>query len=80
MHKKIKQSVTAAGQDVKPIVVPSSQTIAKPLVSSSAFTQVELDYLADLLLNDYFKNKSQFSNYKVIAVENLIKKIENMKV
>ena len=33
MHKRIKQSITAAGEDVKPIVLPSSQTIAKPLVS-----------------------------------------------
>lgn len=33
MHKRIKQSIAAAGKDVKPIVLPSSQTIAKPLVS-----------------------------------------------
>jgi len=69
-----------ADSEPKPIDTTSSQTIAKPNVSGSAFTQVELEYLADLLLNDYFKNKSQFSNYKVVEVEKLIKKIEKMRV
>jgi hypothetical protein len=39
MHKRIKQSIAAAGKVVKPIVLPSSQTIAKPLVVGSTVNE-----------------------------------------
>jgi hypothetical protein len=48
MHKKIKQSIVAAGEDVKPIVLPSSQTIAKPNVIGS---------LLKVHLSDFFKKE-----------------------
>jgi hypothetical protein len=64
---------TADSQQVSP-------SIANANVSSSVFTAIELEYLADLSLDDYFKNKSQFSTYKLNAVEQLIKKIEKMRV
>lgn len=35
MHKKIKQAITAAEKDMKPIVLPSSPNNAKPVVIGS---------------------------------------------
>jgi hypothetical protein len=49
MHKRIKQSITAAGKDVKPIVLPSSQTIAKPLVSRRFLVRMSNKKMSDVM-------------------------------
>ena len=48
-------------------------------MSKEMFDNVELEYMYDIINDDYEENKTYFSKYKINKVETLLKKISEIR-